>query len=239
MTMSGDDMASPSLQPIMLSMSVDDDDSFESEYRVRIGNQVKYLVISPGTSDRDTLSFPLPSLPPLPDNGEEWIVATISRDKTSGDVRTALSNPNPSWRPLSMASYQGRLSRLGEDKTAHGHGLRSHLSLAHSPVVASSHHGRQNSSFRMGAASHQAGNPSIPVARERLRTGPALPRASPREWTRHGISTGESRGTLCFHPGSGRLRSRSREAPRPGACPRRCESIQLPCYGARGEADRL
>lgn len=72
-------------------MSVDDDDSVESEYRLRIGNQVKYLVISPGTFDRDTLSLPLQSLPPLPYN-EKWTVANISRDKTSGELKTSIVN---------------------------------------------------------------------------------------------------------------------------------------------------
>ena len=72
-------------------MEVDDDDSFESEYRLRIGNQVRYLVISPGTFDRDTLSFPLQSLPYLPYN-EEWTVANISRDKTTGDLKISFSN---------------------------------------------------------------------------------------------------------------------------------------------------
>jgi len=76
-TMSGDHTSNPPTQPIILSMEVDDDDSFESEYRLRIGNQVKYLVISPGTFDRDTLSSPLQSLPLLPYN-EEWTVASIS-----------------------------------------------------------------------------------------------------------------------------------------------------------------
>lgn len=166
-------------------------------------------------------------------------MATISRDKTSGDVRTALSNRTLAgvhcpWHPTKVDCLD--LERA--DKAAHGHGLQSHLPLAHSPVVASSHHGRQNSSFRMGAASHQAGNPSIPVAREKLRTGPALPRASPREWTRHGISAGESRGTLCvYHPGSGRLRGRSREAPQPGACPSTgCEPIQLSLLRSKGRS---
>ncbi|KAK4163130.1 cyclin f-box [Cladorrhinum sp. PSN259] len=88
---SGDHTGNPPMQPIILSMEVDDDDSLESEYRLRIGNQVKYLVISPGTFDRDTLSFPLQSLPPLP-YSEEWTVATISRDKTSGDLETSISN---------------------------------------------------------------------------------------------------------------------------------------------------
>ncbi|KAH8882449.1 hypothetical protein GQ53DRAFT_787493 [Thozetella sp. PMI_491] len=57
----------------------------------KIGNQVKYLVISPGTFDRDTLSFPLESLPGLPYN-EEWTVAHILRDQTSGDLKTSISN---------------------------------------------------------------------------------------------------------------------------------------------------
>lgn len=73
--MSNDRTASP----VILSMEVDDEDSFESEYRLQIGNQVKYLVVSPGTFDRDTLSFPVPSLPRLPCQ-EKWTVANISRD---------------------------------------------------------------------------------------------------------------------------------------------------------------
>lgn len=77
--------------PVVLSMGVDDEDSFESEYRLRIGNQVKYLVISPGTFDRDTLSFPVPSLPRLPCQ-EEWTVAHISRDEISGDLKTSIAN---------------------------------------------------------------------------------------------------------------------------------------------------
>lgn len=81
----------PPTQPVILSMEVDDDDSFESEYRLRIGNQVKYLIISPRTFDRDTLSFPIQSLPSLPYN-EEWTVAHISRDETSGDLKTSISN---------------------------------------------------------------------------------------------------------------------------------------------------
>ncbi|OTB01164.1 hypothetical protein M426DRAFT_266532 [Hypoxylon sp. CI-4A] len=80
------------MQPTILSMEVDDDDSCESEYRVRIGNQVKYLVIAPGTFDRDTLSFPLQSVTHLPYDAEEWTVAHISRDTTSGALKTSLSN---------------------------------------------------------------------------------------------------------------------------------------------------
>ncbi|KAK2005358.1 alpha-galactosidase A [Colletotrichum eremochloae] len=91
LTMFGHRTISSSMQPIILSMEVDDDDSFESEYRIRIANQVKYLAILPGTFDRDTLSFPLQSLPHLPYN-EEWTVAKISRDRTSGDLKTSFSN---------------------------------------------------------------------------------------------------------------------------------------------------
>ncbi|OHE91499.1 alpha-galactosidase A [Colletotrichum orchidophilum] len=98
--MPGHHATEPSTQPIILSMEVDDDDSFESEYRLRIGNQVKYLVISPGTFDRDTLSFPLQSLPRLPYH-EEWAVANISRDKISGDLKTTLSS-----RPLAGVKCQ-------------------------------------------------------------------------------------------------------------------------------------
>ena len=78
-------------QPVILSMEVDDDDTFESEYRLQFGDKVKYLIISPQTFERDTLSFPLQSLPYLPYN-EEWTVAHISRDKASGDLKTLLSN---------------------------------------------------------------------------------------------------------------------------------------------------
>lgn len=90
-TMSDNHTTTPPPQPVILSMEVDDDDSWESEYRLRIGNQVKYLVIAPGTFDRDTLSLPLRSLPHLPAN-EEWTVAHISRDKTSGDLKVSLDN---------------------------------------------------------------------------------------------------------------------------------------------------
>lgn len=79
------------MQPVILSMEVDDDDLCESYYRLRIGDQVKYLIIDPGTFDRDTLSFPIQSLPSLPYH-EAWTVAHISRDETSGDLNTSLSN---------------------------------------------------------------------------------------------------------------------------------------------------
>ncbi|KAF2651898.1 hypothetical protein K491DRAFT_681772 [Lophiostoma macrostomum CBS 122681] len=94
------------MQPVILSMEVDDDDSFESEYRLQIGNQVKYLVISPRTFDRDTLSFPFQSLPRLPYNDERTVVH-ISRDETSGDLKTSISN-----RTLAGARCQWHHTRV-------------------------------------------------------------------------------------------------------------------------------
>ncbi|KAK4108643.1 alpha-galactosidase A [Canariomyces notabilis] len=87
-------------KPTILSMEVDNDNLFESEYRVRIGDQVKYLIIAPGTFDRDTLSFPLQSLSDLPYD-QEWTVAYISRDKLSGDLKSLLMT-----RPLAGVECQ-------------------------------------------------------------------------------------------------------------------------------------
>jgi hypothetical protein len=81
-------------------MEVDDEDCFESEYRLQIGNQVNYITIVPKTFDRDTLSFPVPSLPRFPWH-DEWTVANISRDETSGDMRTSIWN-----RPLASVKCQ-------------------------------------------------------------------------------------------------------------------------------------
>ncbi|KAI0127654.1 hypothetical protein BJ170DRAFT_733287 [Xylariales sp. AK1849] len=139
--MSGDHSTTPPIQPIILSMGPGDDDSSESEYRLQIGNQVKYLVISPGTFDRDTLSFPLQSLPRLPYN-EEWAVAHISRDETSSDLKSssltrilagltamafeAVSNsilpitlPSPTTRIAKMARFEWELLRIEQETRAH------------------------------------------------------------------------------------------------------------------------
>lgn len=89
------------MHPVILSMKVDDDDDFESERRLRIGNSVKYLIISPKTYDRDTLSFPVQSLPSLPWSDDEWTVAHIWRDQTSGDLKASLTN-----RPLAGVKCQ-------------------------------------------------------------------------------------------------------------------------------------
>ena len=79
------------MTPVVLSMEVDDDNQEESEYRIRVGNKVKYLKIAPTTFDRDTLSFPLASLPPLPYDNDDWTVANISRDHGSGELKVSLS----------------------------------------------------------------------------------------------------------------------------------------------------
>jgi hypothetical protein len=55
-----------STAPSILSMEADGDNEVESEYRIRVGNKIKYIEIAPGTFDGDTLSFPLASLPSLP-----------------------------------------------------------------------------------------------------------------------------------------------------------------------------
>ncbi|OJD14448.1 hypothetical protein AJ78_05216 [Emergomyces pasteurianus Ep9510] len=61
--------------PKALSMEVDDTDSFESEYRLRIGNS---------------------SQPSLPWH-DKWTVAHISRDGPSGDLKTSISNRTCQW----------------------------------------------------------------------------------------------------------------------------------------------
>ncbi|KFY91528.1 hypothetical protein V500_04626 [Pseudogymnoascus sp. VKM F-4518 (FW-2643)] len=93
------------LHPKIISMEVDDEDSCESEYRLQIGTQVKYLIVDPGTYDRDTLSFPLASLPPLQYDAT-WTVAHISRSP-SGTLRTSLSTPKLAgvkslWHPTTI-----------------------------------------------------------------------------------------------------------------------------------------
>lgn len=92
--------------PEVLSMEVDDDDDFESYYRLRIGKQVKYLTVSPGTFDRDTLSWPIGSLPSLPYN-ETWTVANLSRDKTSGELQYSthdqpMAGVNNQWHQVNV-----------------------------------------------------------------------------------------------------------------------------------------
>ncbi|KAH7377710.1 alpha-galactosidase A [Pyrenochaeta sp. MPI-SDFR-AT-0127] len=72
-------------------MEIDDANEDDSEYRLRIGNRVKYLNVAAATFDRATLSFPLAHLPPLPYEYDNWTVAYISRDDDSGKLKTLLS----------------------------------------------------------------------------------------------------------------------------------------------------
>lgn len=61
-------------------MSVDSSNETESEYRIRIGDQIKYLWVDPGTYDGDILNFPpvlLNHLPKLPDG--DWRSVRIFR----------------------------------------------------------------------------------------------------------------------------------------------------------------
>lgn len=82
------------MQTVIRSMEVDDDDYFESEYRLRVASQVKYIILAPRAFDRDVLSFPLQSLPHL-SNNEEWTVAHISRDEPTVTLNIYLE-PNTS-----------------------------------------------------------------------------------------------------------------------------------------------
>lgn len=82
----------PPIYPFMLTMSVDSDNEWESEYRIRLGNKVKYLTIAAATFfDYFTMMRPLDSLPSMLWNDDNWNVAYISRDPESGELRTSLS----------------------------------------------------------------------------------------------------------------------------------------------------
>ncbi|GAB7347685.1 hypothetical protein MBLNU459_g5250t1 [Dothideomycetes sp. NU459] len=50
----------------------------ESKYRIRMGNEIKYLTIAPQTLYQDALGFPLPHLTPLPYHDDNWTVAHVS-----------------------------------------------------------------------------------------------------------------------------------------------------------------
>jgi hypothetical protein len=80
-----------STAPSVLSMDVYGDNEVESEYQIWFGNKIRYIKIAPGTFDRDTPSFPLASLPPLPYSDDRWTTAYISQDVKSGELRTSLS----------------------------------------------------------------------------------------------------------------------------------------------------
>ena len=94
------DHQSPS-HPVILSMEVCSRD--DSEYRILIEGQVKYLTIAPGTYDRKTLSMPLGSLPSLMKEGE-WNIAQISRDLATSELKASLrsiqlAGVQDTWHP--------------------------------------------------------------------------------------------------------------------------------------------
>ena len=69
-----------SIKPKVLSMDADPSNQVASEYRILIGDQIKYIILDPGTLDGEILSFPpdlfnhLPQLPP-----GDWTRAHIFR----------------------------------------------------------------------------------------------------------------------------------------------------------------
>ncbi|KAJ1303654.1 hypothetical protein OPQ81_008082 [Rhizoctonia solani] len=82
------------MEPVILDLCVDGAAEAEDFYRLRLGDQVKYLIVAPGTFPEDsrTVHFELfPLLPPLPCD-EQWTEAHISRDKPSGDLTTRFTN---------------------------------------------------------------------------------------------------------------------------------------------------
>lgn len=94
------DHQSPS-HPVILSMEVCSRD--DSEYRILIEGQVKYLTIAPGTYDRQTLSMPLGSLPSLMKEGK-WNIAQISRDLATSELKASLrsiqlAGVRDTWHP--------------------------------------------------------------------------------------------------------------------------------------------
>jgi predicted Ser/Thr protein kinase len=69
-----------SIKPKVLSMDVDPSNQVASEYRILIGDQIKYIILDPGTLDGEILSFPpdlFNHLPELPHGG--WTRAHIFR----------------------------------------------------------------------------------------------------------------------------------------------------------------
>ena len=69
-----------------------DDKDEESEYRIRFGDQIKYITVEGGVLDEDTRSFPpdlLAALPRLP-NGD-WTTARISKPAHGDTITYQLS----------------------------------------------------------------------------------------------------------------------------------------------------
>ena len=93
--------------PKLLSMEISY--RHESEYRLLIGDRIKYLSIAARTLPTDTLRF-LPSLldalPPLKSH-KDWTIAYISRNSQSGELTTVFSEQNLAgvlgiWHPRTI-----------------------------------------------------------------------------------------------------------------------------------------
>ncbi|KAF8801441.1 hypothetical protein BYT27DRAFT_7147422 [Phlegmacium glaucopus] len=78
-------------KPEVLSMDVDEDNQVVSEYRIRFGDQIKYILVDPKTFHEDILTFPpdlIDHLPELPDG--DWTRVRIFRK--SGNLVVEPSN---------------------------------------------------------------------------------------------------------------------------------------------------
>lgn len=126
---------SPS-HPVILSMEIYSWD--DSDYRTLIEGQVKYLIIAPGTYDRETLSMPLSSLPSLPKGGN-WNMTHISRDAATSELKTALQSiklagVRETWHPTSVNCLE--LSRTRQLTVAAFETRCPSLNLVASPTSA-------------------------------------------------------------------------------------------------------
>ncbi|KAF8529940.1 alpha-galactosidase A [Gautieria morchelliformis] len=89
----------------VLAMDVDPSNTTESEYRILLGDRVKYFIVDPGTYDDDVLSFPpdfLDQLPELPPG--DWTQARVFRQSGDRDASilvlfTTLAGIRESWHP--------------------------------------------------------------------------------------------------------------------------------------------
>ncbi|KAG2105079.1 uncharacterized protein F5147DRAFT_703095 [Suillus discolor] len=104
--MSHADLVTSTLDMEVLSMDVDTlhPDVEESLYRLRVGSQVKYITIEPGTFPSDVLPFPmdlLPLLPHLPPGN--WVEARVARgsngNPTVQPTNTILPEVREQWHP--------------------------------------------------------------------------------------------------------------------------------------------
>ncbi|KAF4446304.1 alpha-galactosidase A [Fusarium austroafricanum] len=80
----------------ILSQEITDEDG---HYRLRTGLRVRYLTISVGTFDDDTVCRPyllIPNLPDLPDSS--WTTMSISRDENGSLTSVTSMDPLPEIR---------------------------------------------------------------------------------------------------------------------------------------------